>query len=69
MCDGESIEGGGRTEEKKRIKEKKEKFPLCVKALVIGQFGAAAQKDGQTKESWLDGNVSGSDSGFLRWLE
>ena len=51
MCDGESIEGGGRTEEKKRIKEKKEKFPLCVKALVIGQFGAAAQKDGQTKES------------------
>ena len=38
---------GGRTEEK----EKKEKFPLCVKALVIGPFGAAAQKVGQTKES------------------
>ena len=31
----------GWTEEKK---DKEEKFPLCVKAWVIGPFGAAAQK-------------------------
>ena len=32
--------GGGRTEGKK----KEEKFPLCVKALVIGPFEVAAKK-------------------------
>ena len=31
---------GGWTEEKEK---EKEKFPLCVKAKVIGPFGAAAQ--------------------------
>ena len=36
----------GWTEEKEEEEEekKKEKFPLCVKAKVIGPFGAAAQK-------------------------
>ena len=31
--------------EKEKKKKKKEKFPLCVKAKVIGPFGAAAQKE------------------------
>ena len=42
-------------EEKKKKKEKKEekeKFPVIVKAKVIGPFGAAAQKENQlTKRS------------------
>ena len=34
---------GGRWMEEKEM-EKKEKFSICVKAQVIGPFGAAAQK-------------------------
>ena len=44
---GLSLERGGLTEEKEKKKKKKkneEKFPLCLKASVIGPFGAAAQK-------------------------
>ena len=43
-----SFEGGGRTEAEKEEKEKEEKFVLCVKAKVIGPFGAAAQKASKT---------------------
>ena len=41
-----SLEGGGQMEEdeeKMKKKREKEKFTLCVKALVTGPFGAAAQ--------------------------
>ena len=36
--------GGTEKEKKEKEKEKEEKFPLCMKAKVIGPFGAAAQK-------------------------
>ena len=46
-----SLERGGRTEKEKK-KKKEEKFPLCVKALVIGPFGAAAQKTITKSRIW-----------------
>ena len=55
-------------EKKKKKKEEKEKFPLCVKAQVIGPFGTAAQKEDRKHKRGIRGSWSmkeDPDNGFI----